>query len=373
MTVTRNRFQNNWLCVRFHYGCVLIFLLHIAVISGAQQRLVCFDHPDLFYQGRLSERNESYGLSWPGSSISITFKGSSIHAVLQDSDTADYFNVILDGIVLTRIHIDTGKRSYLLASGISKGRHTIQLFKQTEAEKGTAWFYGFEIGGKAKLKKTQKPERKIEFYGNSITCGYAIEDSSGKDSGKGYFESNYDAYGAITARHFKAQYQCIAKSGIGMMISWGPVIIPEIYDRVLESDSLSKWDFSKYRPDVVVINIFQNDAWLTKLPDHPQFRIRFPEGAPEEQEIIARYKSFVQGIRAKYPGATIICALGNMDATKEGSLWPGYIQQAVKELNDKKIFTHFFPYKKTKGHPSRREQKQMADSLIEFIEKNIKW
>jgi hypothetical protein len=27
-------------------------------------------------------------------------------------------------------------------------------------------------------------------------------------------------------------------------------------------DSTSKWDFSGYTPDVVVINLFQNDSWL---------------------------------------------------------------------------------------------------------------
>ncbi len=50
-----------------------------------------------------------------------------------------------------------------------------------------------------------------------------------------------------------------------------------------------------------------------------------------------------------------------------------YITSAVNQLNDKNIKTHFFPYKNTNGHPSKAEQQAMADDLISYIEKNIKW
>jgi len=42
-------------------------------------------------------------------------------------------------------------------------------------------------------------------------------------------------------------------------------------------------------------------------------------------------------------------------------------------MSDSKILTHFFPYKDTPGHPKAAEQKVMADDLIVFIDKNIKW
>jgi len=62
-----------------------------------------------------------------------------------------------------------------------------------------------------------------------------------------------------------------------------------------------------------------------------------------------------------------------MNATEKGSPWPGYIETAVKGLSDSKITTHFFLYKETSGHPKRLEQKVMADDLIDYIDKNIKW
>ncbi len=255
-----------------------------------------------------------------------------------------------------------------------EGNHQVQLFKRTEWDKGKSLFFGFEIPQDAEILAPPAPKkRKIEFFGNSITCGYGIEDNSGGDSGHGYFENNYLTYAAITARHFDAQYYSTSKSGIGILVSWFSLIMPEMYDRLDATDSTLKWDFSKYTPDIVVINLFQNDSWIVNRPNFAEFKHRFGTKKPSENTIILAYKNFVATIRSKYPNASILCALGSMDATKEGSKWPGYIQKAVKQLNDPKIYTHFFKFKGTNGHPNVAEQKVMADDLIQFIDKNIKW
>jgi hypothetical protein len=39
----------------------------------------------------------------------------------------------------------------------------------------------------------------MEFYGNSITAGYAIEDFSGNDQPDSTYTNNYLSYAAITA------------------------------------------------------------------------------------------------------------------------------------------------------------------------------
>jgi hypothetical protein len=349
-------------------------LLFAAALCTAQNKTVTFNDPNISYEGRILYRSDAAELSWPGTSATIQFEGSSISATLQDLDTANYYNVIIDNQVISKIHTEKIKKCYELATGLSEGKHQVQLFKRTEWDKGKTLFYGFELPKGVKLLPPPAPKkRKIEFYGNSITCGYAIEDNSGKDRSDGYFQNCYLTYGAITARHFDAQYYSNSKSGIGIVISWFPFIMPDIYDRTDPTDSTSKWDFSKYTPDIVVINLFQNDSWLVNMPKHDSFKHYFGTKAPDEATIIAAYRNFVTNIRNKYPDASIICALGNMDATREGSVWPGYIQKAVDQLNDQKIYTHFFPFKNTGGHPNVAEQKTMADDLIGFIEKNIKW
>lgn len=340
----------------------------------AQAKFIPFNSPDIYYEGRIKNTGDASELSWPGTSATIRFKGTNISAILKDADTANYYNVIVDGNNILKIHTDTSKHSYVLAKDLKKGKHTLQLFKRTEWDKGKTWLYGFETSRRTKiLSPPSPPKRKIEFFGNSITCGYAMEDSSGKDSPFGYFENNYLSYAALTARHFNAQYYCTSKSGIGIMVSWFPLIMPEMYDRLDPTDSTSKWDFNNYSPDIVVINLFQNDSWIVNTPGNEQFKKRFGTKAPDENFIIASYKNFVFSVRNKYPTASIICALGNMDATREGAPWPGYVQAAVDQLHDQKIYTHFFTYKNTPGHPKVAEQKAMAESLIDFIDKTVKW
>lgn len=339
----------------------------------AQQPTIAPQDIRIRYEGRVPVTDTAATLMWPGTSVTLRFTGTGLSGVFRDSDTANYYNVIVDGKVSQKLHFTTEKASYVLAANLPYGNHTLQVFKRTEWDKGRTWFYGFLTDENTKLlAPAEALKRKIEFFGNSITCGYAIEDYVA-DSPVGYFENNYDSYAAITARHFNAQYHCTAKSGIGIMVSWFPLIMPEMYDRLNPTDSASKWDFSAYTPDVVIINLFQNDSWIVKMPDNAQFKARFGTKAPDEETTVQAYKNFVQTIRTKYPNAQIICMLGNMDITKEGSPWPGYVQKAVSLLNDKKLFTYFAPYKNTPGHPKTSEQKAMAEGLVSFIEQNIKW
>ncbi len=350
---------------------VALFLLSAA--NSFSQKFISSRDKHISYEGRIAYTPDAAELMWPGTSVTINFKGTGISGEFKDQDTSNYYNVIIDHDSIYIIQFDTLKKMVALASGLPYGKHNLQLFKRTEWDKGKTWFYGFETNGKTKLlKATKPPERKIEFFGNSISCGYAINDMV-QDSHLGYYENNYDAYPAITARNFNAQYHCTAKSGIGIMVSWFPLIMPEMYDRLDPTDSTSKWDFSKYTPDVVVINLLQNDSWIVTMPDNPQFKNRFGTNAPGEKQIIKAYKNFVQTIRLTYPKAQIICMLGSMDITKKGSPWPGYVEKAVTEINDPEIFTFIAPYKETPGHPKVKEQKVLADELIHFMNEHIKW
>jgi hypothetical protein len=325
------------------------------------------------YTGRIKFTPDSIAVYWPGTAIEFRFRGTSASAMMHDQHGENYFNVIIDGDSLHYIKLDSLKHDYTLAKNLPEGEHTIQLIKRTEWDKGSTWFYGLQINNGKLLILPEPNKRVMEFFGNSITAGYAIEDRSGKDSPAGLNTNNYYTYAALTARHFKADYYCTVKSGIGVMISWFPLIMPEMYNRLDPADSISRWDFRRITPDVVVINLFQNDCWLVNKPDHPSFKMRFGSKPPTKKVIIESYRAFVENIRSVYPKAYIICSLGSMDAVKEGSPWPGYVQAAVTELNDDKILTHFFPYKKTNGHPDLKENQAMAESLISFIDKNVKW
>ena len=356
---------------------ILSFLTLMLVLACSTKKeiVVGYSDPQIAYSGRINlTANDGAKLYWSGTSITLNFEGESVAALMKDDKGDNYYNVIIDNNSLFILRPDTLKHYYTLASKLAKGKHTVEIFKRAEWTRGTTSFYGFQISGKAKVLPKPLPyKRKMEFYGNSITAGYAVEDTSGKDSPDSTYTNNYVSYATITARHYKADYRCICRSGIGVTISWFPMIMPEMYDKLNPSDATSTWDFSQYTPDVVVINLFQNDSWLVDLPDRAEFKTNFGDYVPRDDYFISAYQQFIADIRSHYPNAKIICMLGSMDATKEGSKWMDYIEKAVANLDDKNIYTHFIPYKGTPGHPSVKEQQDMANDLIHFIDKNIDW
>jgi hypothetical protein len=122
-----------------------------------------------------------------------------------------------------------------------------------------------------------------------------------------------------------------------------------------------------------VINLLQNDCAIFEQPDYPEFRKRFGSNLPSEAFIENAYRDFVTTIRKKYTAAHIICALGSLDAVKPGSPWPVYILKAVATIGDPKIYTHFFRFINTPDHPTEEEHREMAASLIAFIDQHIRW
>lgn len=359
----------------------LIFILLSTILlincSRNSELIINYSNPEIEYFGRIdTTQNEGVDMYWSGTSVKINFVGESILASLKDETGDNYYNVIIDNDSIHIIRPDTTLNIYLLASNLSEGKHSIEIFKRTEYNRGKTTFFNFVIKGNAKVLPKLTKKRKLEFYGNSISAGYAVEDLTGDDSPDSTYTNNYLSYTALTARHYKAEYRCICRSGIGIMVSWRRFSVntmPEIYDRLIPTDSTSAWNFSNYIPNIVVVNLFQNDSWLVNLPNNKAFKTRFGSEAPKDDFIINSYKKFISEIRNNYPDANIICILGNMDITEKGSKWIGYINRAVEELNDEKIYSHFIPFKGTKGHPSIKEQEDISRSLIEFIDKNIKW
>jgi len=352
---------------------ILCFAIELSFGCSAQVTVKAND-PHIVYMGRIAMQDNATVLSWSGTTVDINFEGTSISYKMRDERGDNYYNVLLDGKVVKKERENANGIIMQTIDRLAPGTHHLELFKRTEWAMGKTWFYGFELakGGKV-LPASPAHKHKIEYFGDSISCGYAVEDSTAQDRGTAPYEDGYVSYAALTARHFNADFHNTSKSGIGIMVSWFPLIMPEMYDRLDATDLTSKWDFSKYTPDLVVINLFQNDSWLVEKQDNAQFKARFGAIAPTPEFIINAYSNFVRTIRGKYPKAHIICILGSMDATKSGSPWPGYIQKAVDGIHDKNIYTHFITYKNTPGHPNVKEQQAMADDLEAFVAQNMKW
>ncbi|AUP80495.1 SGNH/GDSL hydrolase family protein [Flavivirga eckloniae] len=350
---------------------IILFLL----VSCKTSHLISVSHTDkrITYEGRIgqNEGNTASEIYWSGSSIKINFEGTTAKATLEDENGENYFNIIIDGTEFETLKLSAGKHTYTLAENLPFGKHSVELTKRNEWTYGTTRFYGFDIMGSQILPADKEKPIFIEFYGDSITTGHGNEDYSGEDKPEGNVTNNYNTYAAMTARNINAEYACIARGGIGIMVSWFNMIMPEMYYRLNPNDANSKWDFSKKQADIMVVNLFQNDSWIVNHPEHEEFKRRFKNEKPNEEQIVQAYSTFIKILRDKNPTANMVCVLGNMDITKKSSPWMNYVQKAVSNLNDKKIHTCFVPYKNSEGHPKVEEHITISKKLTQLI-KSIK-
>ena len=132
---------------------ISIIILCTVWLNGLAQNIIKSSDPHIRYEGRVSVNDDSAMLSWPGNSITINFKGTGVKALLRDEKGANYFKVIVDGQLMPDIKMDSSKQLYTLASGLQKGRHTVQLFKRTEWVFGRTWFYHFQLDAGTTISK----------------------------------------------------------------------------------------------------------------------------------------------------------------------------------------------------------------------------
>ncbi len=309
--------------------------------------------------------------AWSGSTIKANFKGTGISAAI--SSTGDnWFNVIIDGTVKEPINVPAGSSSPItLASGLTDGNHSVELVRRTEAWVGDTQFLGFTVTDGSLLAPPAPSERRIEFIGDSITCGYGNEGESQYQSFTTKNENAYMAYGAIAARLLEADPVTVCWSGKGLMRNYGGDtagdLMPALYRQILPYDKTNLWDASKWTPQAVVINLGTND---------------FSTGSPDKAEFTGAYSSFVDSIRGQYPDAHIYCAIGPMLSGNALIDVRDYLNTVVTQKNssgDQKVYYIEFPVQEWANgygedwHPSIKTHQLMAEQLAAQIREDLGW
>jgi len=316
------------------------------------------------YTGRFDARTDGKRCAWPASEVAIRFHSSAVNVRLDESGSSDEYEVIVDGTPTAELSPSANEHVYRLFTAASPESHEIEVVKRTETFFGNGKFEGFQLAKNGTLAKIAPHAHKIELVGDSISCGYGDEASSQNEHFSSTTEDAAFAYGAVASRALDADFTCIAWSG---KLMWPTNTMPEIYDRTIGDEATSKWDFTKWIPDVVVINLSTND---------------FAKGIPDETGWTIGYEAFISRIRALYPKAAVYCAMSPMLFGKPYDTLGTYLAKIVadeKANGDTKV--HVMPFKVqdiSKGigadwHPNLANQRILADTMATTISSDLGW
>ncbi len=331
----------------------------------------------LQYTGRVDVSPAAAAFSYPGVSIKLRFWGDALELWLNeqgpdDATTTNYYQVTVDGQAPVKFPVRASQTVYEIARNLPLGEHTVELIKLTESDVGRSELRGFRVRGQL-LSPPARPALRIEFIGDSITCGYgnevSIPESNNPSTGFHSVNENITrTYGWLTARNLGAEAVMVCNSGRGIYRNnTGDTVntVPRLYGRVFPHQDTPRWDFTRAPPGIVVLNLGTND---------------FYPGTPNAALFRAAYTDFVTRLRSQYPQARIICAVGSMmnDWYPAGQLhWStiqGWVSSVVKGFNDRgDARVHFLAFTPQTGpygedwHPSPATHQAMATRLTEFI------
>lgn len=315
------------------------------------------------YTGRINKTNPlSYLFVYPGTSIKAAFTGSGIDMIMKPG--SGYFEVIVDGVNPHKIFVD--KDSIVtLAKGLGEGLHEVEVSLVYEGYAKRPEFRGFKVHeGGALAEAPRLPDLKLEFIGNSITCGYGNEAPDKSYPFADSTENHYFTYAALTARALNAQEVSVARSGIGVYRNYAgkdkPNTMTKWYDYTCILDSTQLWDFKQYRPDVICVNLGTNDL-STKGYDIKTY---------EEY-----YLAFIRHLHAVQPQAKIVALTGSMLAGKPLQEQKVALDNVGNIVNAEGVEYYHFDMSTQDGslgygaswHPSMKQHEKMASELIPFL------
>lgn len=352
---------------------IISFLL-ISAVSIAQSKTDTF-----LYRGRVEKlQNNNVVLIGSASSVSFNFTGNECSVLLQSIDAWEHHNyvsLVLDGKYIGKLRIEKGEaQSFPIKITSKRKEHNLTIYKTTEAQSGNVLF----VGTTAKLTSiASKKKKKIEFIGDSITCGAASDDSDVPcDKGEYYDHHNgYYAYGPTLSRAIDADYLMSCVSGIGIYRNWNDenkeeAIMPDIYQNLYLNKEASKpkYDFA-FQPDIISIALGTNDF---SGGDGKKERLPF-----NAEKYVSNYINFIKMLYEHNPKAQIVITNSPMVNGERAVVFEDCLNKvkAAFESDKKHKEIRIFKFrpmtpKGCTGHPDVADHKVLANEYAPFL-KNL--
>jgi lysophospholipase L1-like esterase len=231
------------------------------------------------YFGRWDFSNPAQYVSyWGGAYIRVKFTGTTVKVKV--GTNSNYYAQIDNGPWTSYIGV-TGTID-LTPSPLASGTHTVSV-AQGKDYNYVFNFQGLILDPGATTSAPPVSNDLIEYIGDSITSGYTDP------------QANVSDYAWICAEALGAEHTQIAYPGIALVNGYGVnatkigMDVQYFKAQSLAYPSSANWDFTKYTPRIIVINLGQNDD-SSQVPD---------------STFESDYISFLTNVRAKFVNAQI--------------------------------------------------------------------
>lgn len=228
------------------------------------------------YFGRWDVSDSSrYTSYWGGAYLKVNFTGTTVK--IRTGNTSNFYARIDNGPWIS--YKNAGGTIDLTPMPLANGTHTLAVAQGKDYDYVFS-FMGLMLDAGAVTSQPSTSSYLIEYIGDSITAGYLND------------QANVSDYAWICSEELGAEHTQIAYPGIALVSSprHGTAMDAQ-YFRLQPPNYASSpaWDFTKYTPQIVVINLGSNDA------DYEDSDSAFREV----------YIRLLTGIRSRFPQAEI--------------------------------------------------------------------
>jgi len=231
------------------------------------------------YFGRWDfSNNTQYESDWGGAYIKVKFTGTTVK--IKVGNTTDYYAKIDNGPWVS--YKGVSGTVNLTPTALANGTHSLSV-AQGKDYSYVFIFKGLVLDAGATTSAPDTGAALIEYIGDSITAGYTDD------------QANVSDYAWVCSEALGTEHTQIAYPGIALTDGYGinanktGMEVQYFKQKSLAFTSSPNWDFTRYTPKIVVINLGQNDQSV-QVPD---------------SLFQSAYIAFLQNVRAKFPNAEI--------------------------------------------------------------------
>lgn len=330
----------------------------------------------------LSLSGSGIEFEYTGKGLEVTFIGGEAAALPDNGANYVRIGIYEDGIRTKDLALNNKKLTLKIAESPVSRTSVIRIIKLSECAMSLMGIKPLIIGKDETVKPTRKKAVRAEFIGDSITCGYGVDDPDPMHDFKTLTEDVTKGFAYKTASALGLDYSMFSISGYGIISGYtddpkvrhSEQLIPDFYESMgLSYDMIEgipktqdiPWDFSKYSPDLVVLNLGTNDDSYCQ------------DDRDRQAEFASLYLDFLKNIRKHNENAYIVCAFGLMG----DRLYPvicSAVDRFAEETGDSRISAVHLPEQDASVgyganyHPLESEHQKAADTLVKYLKELLK-